>query len=86
VGGTRRHDKVVIAVRHPIDKDRTGSDVDGGSFAHKHSDVSLAAQYVTQRRRNGRCRESCGPDLVQQWLKGVVIAFIKQQDLDRRMA
>jgi hypothetical protein len=59
-----------------------GPELDVGNISQHNVEVRLLSLELADRRRNFGRREHRGGDLIQQWLKNMMIAPIDQDDLD----
>jgi hypothetical protein len=81
MGASRCDDEEIIAMRKPADIDAPALEVYPARLPEQYGDIALTAQDVPQRGGDGGRGDTGGRDLIEQRLKGVVIAAIDQQEV-----
>src|SRR5262249_50711434 len=81
--GTEREDEVVVVDRRHIgEANLSRAEVDRRHLVLVRRCVLLLLEQVPNRMADRRLLEQSGRDLVQQWLKGVVVVLIDEHDVD----
>src|SRR5882724_5314987 len=62
--------------------DRSRAQVHAGHFGEHHTNIVLLGSELPDRGGNLGWRKNRGCDLIEQWLKDIVIASVNENDID----